>query len=196
MNLVTNLILCNLQEIFLSSGMIFPLLYYAKVSIQQVIVQIVFNLDSIFALSATFFYFTLSTLAIELLRQMRIEIEHVNDSTRFLLPAVYVTKWEFYLKKWRHRYLTLSQLVDCINQCFGPILFYSTVYFFCTIINDVFFSIIFFQAGVMPYLPIFLCKIFKICAYMVGVTAVASKMKNEASYKIQYCKGQIIRFVI
>lgn len=161
--------------------MLFALLYYAKIPIKQIIVQTLFQLDPIFALSAIFFYFTLSTLAIELLRQMRIEIENFNNGTRFLKPTIYAGRMEFYLKKWRHRYLTLSELVGCINQCFGAILFQSTLFFFCTIVNDFFFSIILFKISPIPYFPVYLYKFLKSCVYIVSIASVASQMKTEVS---------------
>ena len=161
----------------------FALCYYANAPTFQTIVEIVVLIDSIFALSAIFFYFAVSTLTIELLRQMRIDIGNVNESHRFLVMAAYVPKMEFHLKKWRHRYLILSQLVESINQCFGAILLHSTVFFFCMIINEFFFSIILFRDAFIPHFPIHLYKLLKWCAYLVGMTSVASKMKNEVSFE-------------
>lgn len=129
-------------------------------------------------MGAILVYFIISALAVEFFRQMRVEVEDVvSNSSR-----ITVEKLNFHLRRWKQRYVFMSQLIDWISQCFGFILLQSIVYFYICIVNGTFYLILSFSSRNHLDIGInFVIQISKQFGYLMIISYLPSEVKKEVS---------------
>lgn len=133
-------------------------------------------------MNTVFIYLIVGLLAIELFRQMRIEVEDIAVISHQL-----VDRAEFDpLNKWKLRYVLLTQLIDRINQCFGFVLLQSITYFYISIVNSAFYVFISLTYGNYISTGSYLYNIVKHMLYLLAIALVPHKIKSEVRFAEKY----------
>lgn len=148
-----------------------------NISTSQTLGFIMYSGGSLFPMITILVYLIMSVLAIELYRQMRIEVQDTVSN----LSISTTKEMKFYLKRWKERYVLLSQLIDWINQCFGFILLQSILYFYISVINGTFYLTLSISSQNQHYIvsTFYIVQIIKQMGYLVIISFTPSKIKKE-----------------
>ena len=168
--------LVSLQEYFISTTLITFNVYVNYVnSIWGSLPFVLYHVCSLFSMSVVFLYLILGLLAIELYRQMRIEMKDAAVVSNSLSNRAQLER----LDKWKLRYVLLTQLIDCINNCFGLVLLQSIIFFYVSIVNSAFYVFLSLAHGYYLSFANNIYNIGKHICYLLAIAYVPYKIKNE-----------------
>lgn len=134
--------------------------------------------SEIFCISSVYLCLVIVMQAMEMLRQLRLEMEGFLTHHNFLLPATDQIKLN--LKKWNRRYELLTQLVDHINRCFGVSFLQSFGYFYFALVLEgfqVYLCVVVFREPF--YALLYAYSVFKMTSYLFVLVYFPSRIQEE-----------------
>ena len=142
--------------------------------------------SDIFCVAAIYFPVTIVMLVMEIILQMRLEMEKLLSHHPFLLFSTDV-QIETNLKKWTRRYGMLTELVETINQCFGDLFLQSLIFLCFSFVIETFYIYISIVIVQEPIFSLFLgYSLIKFVAFLVVFGYYPSRIKEEVEFFLEY----------